>query len=63
MKTAYSIAEAAVEIGCGERAIRDALTGRYLVGHRNGTKWVVLHGDLVDWVESLPSEPTHRLSA
>jgi hypothetical protein len=60
-KSAYSIAEAAVEIGCGERSIRDALTGGYMVGHRNGTKWIVLHSDLIDWVVSLPSEPLRRL--
>jgi excisionase family DNA binding protein len=58
-KTAYSVAEAAAEVGLGAPAIYEALRGGYLVGRRNGTKWLITQKCLDDWLESLPSEPPH----
>lgn len=52
----YSVAGAAKATSIGETRIKEAMSRGDLVCHYNGNRPVILATDLVDWIESMPTE-------
>ncbi|WP_402464390.1 hypothetical protein [Isoptericola aurantiacus] len=52
----HSVPRAALVVGIGETKIREAIANGDLATHYIGTRPVVLHNELVEWVTSLPDE-------
>lgn len=52
---AHSIPRAALVADVGETTIREAIKNGDLATHYSNSKPLILHSELVAWVESLPS--------
>lgn len=52
----YNLPEAAHAVGVGETKIRDAIKAGNLTSHYVDSRQVVTAADLIEWVESLPTE-------
>ena len=60
----YELDAAAAATGLSKRTLQEAIAANDLIAHYSGTKPVVLHDDLHEWVESLPTtKPSDRRAA
>lgn len=55
IKVAYSLAEAATTASVSDHAIKAAIKGGALIARQLGDTILVEHGDLVQWVLSIPT--------
>jgi hypothetical protein len=59
-KSAYTYDEAAAEVGLSRRAIEREVAGHRLVPAYYGAKPLILHTELIRWLEELPTERVER---
>lgn len=59
-KLAYTLAEAAFQTGYSVRTLQHHIQMGNLIARYANTKCVIQHGDLVAWLERLPTEPPRR---
>lgn len=63
-RIAYSVPEAAAMTSMSERTLRSAIASHSLIARYPTSKPVILHSDLIAWLESCPSvPPSQRRSA
>lgn len=55
-KLAYTVAEAAEQVGYSRDVIRQAIRDKALIAHYPTSKPVIRHADLDAWVENSPTE-------
>lgn len=59
-KLAYNLNEAAFQTGYSVRTLQRHIQSGALIARYANTKCVIQHGDLVAWLENLPTEPVRR---
>lgn len=58
-KIAYSVEEAAARVGVSKDLLRAQIAHDRLVARYVNSKPVIAHEELVDWLNSLPTEPKY----
>lgn len=56
-KIAYSVEEAAARVGISKDLLRSQIRNNYLVARYVASKPIIAHEELVEWLNSLPTEP------